>query len=80
MGANEAWADRPDEAQAERPADAVEIACECGDPTCAELISLTPDELAFVRSVPTYAAVCPGHVTQDDHVIIGEPGRFAVVE
>jgi hypothetical protein len=72
VGANEARADRPEEA--------TEIACECGDPGCAEHISLTPEELVFVRSVPTRAAVCPDHVTEGDHVIIGEPGRFAVVD
>jgi hypothetical protein len=68
------------EARAGRPEDAIEIACGCGDPGCAERIFLTPDELAFVRSVPGYSAVFPDHVTPDDHVIIGEPGRFAVVE
>jgi len=68
------------EAHAAAPFDAIEIACECGDPGCAERISLTPDEIAFVRSVPSYSAVCPGHVTRDGHVIIGEPGRFAVVQ
>jgi hypothetical protein len=68
------------EARAAGPHDAIEIACECGNPACAERLSLRPDELAFVRAVPTYAVVCPEHVTEDDHVIIGEPGRFAVVE
>jgi hypothetical protein len=67
------------EARADRLEDAIEIACECGDPACIERVSLTSEELAFARSVPNYSAVCPGHVAPDDHVIIGEPGRFALV-
>jgi hypothetical protein len=30
--------------------------------------------------VPSYYLVCPGHVGVDDHAIIGEPDRFAIVE
>jgi hypothetical protein len=58
----------------------VELACECGDEACAERVLLTDDELTFLASVRSYYAVCPEHVKRDDHVLVGEPGRLAIVE
>jgi hypothetical protein len=65
-----------------RPASAeqVELACECGDEACPQRVLLTAEEYAFLRRVPGYYAVCYEHVGPDDHVIVGEPGRFAIVE
>jgi hypothetical protein len=58
----------------------VELACECGDEACAERVLLTEEELTFLASVPSYYAVCPEHVSPDDHVLVGEPGRLAIVD
>jgi len=61
-------------------ADQIELACECRDDACHVRIALTPDEYAFLRTVPGYYAVAPDHVSPDDHVIVGEADRFAIVE
>jgi hypothetical protein len=58
----------------------VELACECGDETCPSRIVLTAEEYAFLRKVPGYYAVSADHVGFDDHVIVGDAGRFAIVE
>ncbi len=60
--------------------DRLELACECGDEACVSRLVLTPDEHAFLRKVSGYYAVSPEHVRPDDHVIVGEDGRFAIVE
>lgn len=62
------------------PAEGVELACECDDDTCAEHVMLTNEELAFLASVPSYYAVCPQHVSADDHVLVSDPDRFAIVD
>ena len=61
-------------------ADLIELACECDDDECSARIALSPDEYAFLGSVPGYYAVSPDHVSPDDHVIVGDDGRFAIVE
>jgi hypothetical protein len=61
-------------------AEGVELACECGDDACTERVLLTGEELAFLASVPTYYAVCPQHVSADDHVLVGDPDRFVIVD
>jgi hypothetical protein len=59
----------------------VEFVCECSDPACEELVSLTIGECEFIRRVPTRLVVRPGHVNhENERVIMEEPGRFAVVE
>jgi len=58
----------------------IELACECDDDECSARIALSPDEYAFRGSVPGYYAVSPDHVSPDDHIIIGDAGRFAIVE
>ncbi len=61
-------------------ADQIDLACECRDDACHARIALTPDEYAFLRAVPGYYAVAPDHVSPDDHVIVGEADRYAIVE
>jgi hypothetical protein len=60
--------------------DDIELACECDEEACPARIVLSPDEYAFLRRVPGYYAVSPDHVSPDDHVIVGDAGRFAIVE
>ncbi len=62
------------------PADQIDLACECDDEACHARIVLSPDEHTFLRRVPGYYAVSPEHVSPDDHIIIGDGGRFAIVE
>jgi hypothetical protein len=57
------------------------IACECADPDCRELVSMTSEELDFVRRVPSRRVVIVGHTDQEnERVLMEEPGRFQVVE
>jgi hypothetical protein len=59
----------------------VEFVCECSDPACEELVSLTVAECEFVRRVPNRLVVKVGHTNHDsERVLIEEPGRFQVLE
>ena len=61
--------------------DEIEFVCECTDPACAEVVSLTVDECEFIRSVPTRLVVTLGHANHEtERVLMEEPGRFQVVE
>jgi hypothetical protein len=61
--------------------DEIEFVCECADPACAEVVSLTAAECEFIRSVPTRLVVTLGHANHDtERVLMEEPGRFQVVE
>jgi hypothetical protein len=62
-------------------AEVVELVCECSNPECDELVSLTVEEYEFVRTVPTRLVVKIGHVNyRSERVLIEEPGRFQVLE
>lgn len=62
----------------------IEVACECGDPRCAEVVRLTLDAYAAARADGRYFVVNPGHEDGADTVMaraarfsfvrIGEPG------
>jgi hypothetical protein len=57
------------------------LACECSDPRCRELVSITPEERDFVRQVPTRRVVRMGHADREnERVVMEEPGRFQVVD
>ncbi len=57
------------------------FACECSDPSCRELVEITPDERDFVRRVPNRRIVSVGHADdENERVLMEEPGRFQVVE
>lgn len=58
----------------------IELGCECADPACRETVALTQEELIFLKSVPSYFAVSPGHVACADHVLVADAGRVAIVE
>ncbi len=61
--------------------DEIEFVCECTDPTCSEVVSLTAGECEFIRSVPTRLVVTLGHANYEtERVLMEEPGRFQVVE
>jgi hypothetical protein len=59
----------------------LDFLCECSDPACRELVSITLDECEFVRRVPNRLVVKVGHADQlSERVLMEEPGRFQVVE
>jgi hypothetical protein len=61
--------------------DEVEFVCECTDPACSEVVSLTVGECECIRSVPTRLVVTLGHANHEtERVLMEEPGRFQVVE
>ena len=58
-------------------AEVVRFVCECSDPACEELVSLTIDEYEFIRRIPIRLVVRPGHVHHEsERVLMEEPGRF----
>jgi hypothetical protein len=59
----------------------IDVVCECTDPACRERVSLTPDELEFIRSVPNRVVVKIGHPHHlTERVLVEEPDRFQVIE
>ena len=48
--------------QSGEDAEVVRFVCECSDPACEELVSLTIDEYEFIRRIPIRLVVRPGHV------------------
>jgi DNA-binding sugar fermentation-stimulating protein len=59
----------------------MDFLCECSDPGCHELVSITLDECDFVRRVPNRLVVRVGHADHEtERVLMEEPGRFQVVE
>ena len=59
----------------------LDFLCECLDPGCRELVSITLDECEFVRKVPNRLVIRVGHADYaSERVLLEEPGRFQVVE
>ena len=59
----------------------LDFLCECLDPVCAELVSITLDECEFIRRVPNRLVVRVGHTDDErERVLMEEPGRFQVIE
>jgi hypothetical protein len=59
----------------------MDFLCECSDPACRELVSITLEECEFVRRVPNRLVVRVGHAdSASERVLMEEPGRFQVVE
>ena len=56
--------------------------CECADERCTEVIRLSPEEYAHVRSSPTTFANAIGHhLSAGPHArVVGEYERYSVVE
>jgi hypothetical protein len=59
----------------------LDFLCECLDPVCAELVSITLEECEFVRRVPNRLVVRVGHTDEErERLLMEEPGRFQVIE
>ncbi|MCW2927798.1 MAG: hypothetical protein JWM86_1766, partial [Thermoleophilia bacterium] len=54
--------------------DHVDIACECGNLTCAELLRVRLTDYRRVREVPTRFMVTRGHVVPDTEVVVERRG------
>jgi hypothetical protein len=71
---NELRLERSEEAE-------IEFVCECSDPSCEDVVSLTTAECEFIRRVPNRLVVKLGHADHEtERVLMEEPGRFQVVE
>ena len=57
----------------------IEFLCECGDPTCAEPISMSISEYEEVRSEATHFLVVPGHVIPDIEQVVESNDRYEIV-
>jgi len=57
----------------------MQIICECGNPTCVERLTLTPDEYRALRADPTRFALVPGHQAPDVETVVEQTDRFVVV-
>jgi hypothetical protein len=53
--------------------------CECDDPRCTAIISLSIREYEAVRSKPTQFVITPGHDSEPDRVVEQHEG-FTVIE
>lgn len=57
-----------------------DIVCECGNLSCAEQITLTPQAYERARSSPTRFIVKPGHEAEDLEVVVDGGADYHVVE
>jgi hypothetical protein len=55
------------------------VVCECGDQTCVERITLTPDQYERLRADPTTFAIVLGHDDPSGESVIEEHPTWAVV-
>jgi hypothetical protein len=53
-------------------AEVVGFVCECSDPACQELVSLTIDEYEFIRRIPIRLVVRLGHVHHESERVLME--------
>ena len=56
------------------------IACECADPTCAEMLSIRPSDYDTIRRNPRQFAVLSGHVHPAVEDVVAHAGDYMVVE
>jgi hypothetical protein len=61
---------------------AQDFLCECADPECNEMVSLSLNEYERVREEPTHFTIVPGHDLADVERVVEHigHGRYAVVE
>lgn len=60
--------------------DSLDIACECVDTTCIELLRIAPDEYERVRAHPRHFVIRPSHIDPSVEDLIAENATHAVVE
>ena len=58
---------------------ALDLVCECGDPSCVERISMSREAYEQLRSGPTHFAVYPGHEDPEVEDVIERNAPYHVV-
>lgn len=58
----------------------LEIVCECGNLSCAQLLSITPDNYERLRSEATWFVVMPGHEIAAVERIVARHDGYDIVE
>ncbi len=54
--------------------------CECGDPRCTQIVTLSPEEYGQVRSHPARFFVVPGHEGDSDETVVRRDAHVSVIE
>jgi hypothetical protein len=57
----------------------LDLICECGDASCVERISLSPEEYESVRAESHLFAVSPGHIEPDVEEVVENRSGYDVV-
>ncbi len=57
----------------------LDLVCECGNGSCVQRISMSPQEYEVLRSVPNHFAVVPGHEYLDVERIVERRTGYDVV-
>jgi hypothetical protein len=58
----------------------LEIVCECGNLSCAELLSITPDDYEHLRSEATWFGVLRGHEIAEVEQVVASCDGDDIVE
>ena len=56
------------------------ISCECADPGCVEMLSISQRDYETVRANPRHFAVRAAHTVPDVEVVVRESDEYVVVE
>ena len=72
--------ERVAESLGEQADDTIDVICECGQPTCEELLSLTISEYDEVHRQRDRFVVVPGHVDAQLERVVRSGDRFVVVD
>ena len=57
----------------------LDLICECGDASCVDRISVSPDEYEGIRADPQLFAVAPGHEAPDVEDIVEKRRGYDIV-
>ncbi len=57
----------------------MEVMCECGELSCAQMISLSIGDYERIRADSALFAVVPGHVAPDVEDVVGEGPDYEIV-
>ena len=56
------------------------VVCECSDPSCTQVLELTPDDYAAVRNSPDRYVVASGHARAELESVVERRKGFDIVE
>jgi hypothetical protein len=58
----------------------LDLLCECGDPSCTALLTVTLAEYEAARTDPRRLLVTPDHAQDEGESVVAANGRFAIVQ